>query len=298
MTTHPLYGLGLATLGALILTPDVLLMRLSGLDGLSMLAWRGTALGLTFWAIWLLTARRPLALAPLATRAGITVILCQTANAALFALGVSLAPAAVVLLAVATMPVWAAVLARLLHGEATSRATWVAMAAVLAGIALAISGKGDLGIGPVALLGALCGLGVAVTLGLSFVTLRHAPTLPLLPAMGTGALISGLAGLTLAAPGAPTDGAILPILATGLVILPASFFCLSTASRHTAASNVSLLMLLETVLGPLWVWLVLAEAPTPRMLAGGAVVVASLALYLAATRPRRRPLPAAPNIPG
>jgi drug/metabolite transporter (DMT)-like permease len=52
------------------------------------------------------------------------------------------------------------------------------------------------------------------------------------------------------------------------------------ASRHTHASNVSLLLLLETVLGPLWVWLGLGERPTPVMLAGGAVVVGSLALYL------------------
>ena len=73
-----------------------------------------------------------------------------------------------------------------------------------------------------------------------------------------------------------------------------SFFSLSSASRYTQAANVSLLMLLETVLGPLWVWLGLGEAPTPRMLAGGAIVIVSLALYILTPRllrraPRRRP---------
>ncbi|NDV99342.1 DMT family transporter [Salipiger sp. PrR002] len=294
MQRPPHYGLGLAALGALVLTPDTLLMRLSQMDGLAMLVWRALALGTVFWAIFLLTSRAPRNLGLLLTRPGLTVIACQSANAALFSLGISMAPVAVVLLAVATMPVCAALLSRLLYGEPTRRSTWITMAAVLLGIALAVSGKGGTGHGTTeasnTLVGALCGLGVALTLGLSFVTLRHAPRLPLLPAMGSGALISGLCGLVLIAPGALTEGHALPILATGLLILPISFFCLSSASRHTAAANVSLLMLLETVLGPVWVWAFLPESPSPRMLLGGAIVVASLALYILSTR--RRPVSA------
>ncbi|WP_353472131.1 DMT family transporter [Salipiger sp. H15] len=291
MQRPPYYGLGLAALGALVLTPDTLLMRLSGLEGVAMLAWRGLALGLTFWAIFLATTPAPRRLGRLLTRPGLTVIACQSANAALFSLGIAMAPVAVVLLAVATMPVCAAALSRLLYGEATSRATWITMGAVLIGIALAVSGKSDLAASPGTLAGALCGFGVALTLGLSFVTLRHAPALPLLPAMGTGALISGSCGALLAPAGVLTSGHVLPILATGLVILPVSFFCLSTASRHTAAANVSLLMLLETVLGPVWVWAFLGEAPSPRMLLGGALVVTSLALYILGTRRRAAEAP-------
>lgn len=296
MQKHPYYGLGLAALGAMVLTPDTLLMRLSGMEGLSMLVWRALALGAMFWAIFLVTARGPRNLHLLLTRPGLTVIACQSANAALFSLGIAVAPVAVVLLAVATMPVCAAVLSRLLYGEPTSRATWITMAAVLLGIGLAVSGKGDLAASPGAIAGALCGFGVALTLGLSFVTLRHAPALPLMPAMGTGALIAGVCGLALVPGGALTEGHVLPILATGVVILPVSFFCLSSASRHTAAANVSLLMLLETVLGPVWVWAFLDEAPTPRMLLGGGLVVASLALYILSTRRRAARAPAASSL--
>jgi len=66
-----------------------------------------------------------------------------------------------------------------------------------------------------------------------------------------------------------------------------SFFSLSLASRYTHASNVSLLLLLETVLGPLWVWLGVGEEPTPMMLVGGVIVVGSLAIYLWHTGRRR-----------
>lgn len=83
-----------------------------------------------------------------------------------------------------------------------------------------------------------------------------------------------------------TQGVLPAILLTALVILPLSFFLLSQASRHTAAANVSLLLLLETVLGPLWVWLGTGEAPTWRMLTGGAVVIIALAAFLLHERRR------------
>ena len=69
------------------------------------------------------------------------------------------------------------------------------------------------------------------------------------------------------------EGRVLYMALTGAIVLPVSFFSLSLASRFTHAANVSLLMLMETVLGPLWVWLVLDEAPTSRMMLGGAIVV-------------------------
>jgi drug/metabolite transporter (DMT)-like permease len=47
------------------------------------------------------------------------------------------------------------------------------------------------------------------------------------------------------------------------------------------------LLLLETVLGPLWVWIGVGEAPTPMMLVGGVIVVGSLAIYLWHTGRRR-----------
>jgi drug/metabolite transporter (DMT)-like permease len=293
MTRHPSFGLLLAACGAILLSPDALFMRLSGMDGMQMLGWRGLCMGTLFLCLWALTsASRRVDLRALATGAGLTVAASQWINAMLFPTGIAAAPVAVVLIAIATVPVWAAVLSRLLYGERTSTATWVTIALVLAGITLAVSGQGDAALNPRALIGAACGLGVALTLALSFVTLRHSPGIPILLAVGLGALCAGLTGLTLTTPARMTDGTLWAILVAAVLILPASFFALSTASRHTAAANVSLLMLLETVLGPLWVWLGTGEAPTLRMMAGGAIVVITLAIYIAANdraaRRRRR----------
>ena len=237
-------------------------------------------MGTLFLGAWALFARKPGDPARLLSGTGLTLVTCQYFNATLFPLGIATAPVAPVLLGVATAPVWSALLARTLHGEVASRATWAAIALVLLGIAIAISGKDSATIDRSALLGALCGLGVALTLAVNFVTLRFSPDLPLLLAIGCGAALAGLTGLVLTGPARMTDGTVWAILVTALFIIPVAFFTLSQASRHTSASNVSLLLLLETVLGPLWVWLGTGEAPGPRMLAGGALVVGTLTLYL------------------
>ncbi|WP_417741156.1 DMT family transporter [Salipiger sp.] len=281
------FGIALAAFGALVLTPDALLMRISGLDGWQMMPWRGFGVGAVFWLAWACLARREAPLHRLLRPAGLVLILAQFFNALLFPMGIAAAPVAVVLLAVATVPVWSALLSWLMLGEPSSRATWATIVAVLAGIGIAVSGHGDLALNPAALTGALCGLGAALSLATTFVSLRRAPELPLLPALGTGSLLAGLAGLIVAGPGRIADGNVAMILITALLILPISFFSLSQASRYTQAANVSLLMLLETVLGPLWVWVGLGEAPTPRMLVGGAIVLASLALYILLPRRRR-----------
>ncbi|GMG84182.1 DMT family transporter [Paralimibaculum aggregatum] len=284
MRSHPLHGLALATAGALLLTPDALFMRLSGMDGSQMVAWRGLLMGGALLLAWPLVAgpRLGAELRALAAPICAVVILCQAGNSLLFSYGIANAPVAVVLFGVATVPVFSALLARLIAGEPTSPATWIAIAAVLSGIALAVLGgaEGGLALDLAALTGAAAGLGVALALAFGFVVMRHARGIPILPVIGLGALCSGLIGLALAGPAALLEGEVWAIAVSGAVILPVSFFALTAATRHTHASNVSLLMLLETVLGPVWVWLGTGEAPTWPMLAGGAIVVGSLTLYL------------------
>ena len=289
MRRHPLFGLALATFGALVLTPDALFMRLSGMGGYQMVGWRGLLMGavmVALWALW--SRRRGRDLALVGSGFGVAIVACQYLNATLFSLGIAHAPVAVMLLAVATVPVFAALFARIIIGEPTRRATWVTIGAVLFGIALAVfGGKGAVTLSSDALLGAFAGLGVAMVLALNFVILRARPDLPIPLLIGLGAALAGATGIAITGPAQMADGTVWAIVVCGLVILPVSFFSLSLASRYTHASNVSLLLLLETVLGPLWVWLGVGEMPTPMMFAGGVIVVGSLAVYLWHTGRRR-----------
>jgi len=67
------------------------------------------------------------------------------------------------------------------------------------------------------------------------------------------------------------------VLMAGL-LLPAGIGLISTGPRYIPAAEVGLLLLLETLLGPLWVWLGTGETPTKAVLAAGAVIVAALAM--------------------
>ncbi|MEL6433014.1 MAG: DMT family transporter [Pseudomonadota bacterium] len=283
MTKAPAYGLTLALLGTLVLTPDALLMRLSGMDGFQMTGWRGLCMGSVMVLLWaVLSQDRRADLHQLKTRPGQLIICAQVFNSLFFCLGIALAPAAVVLLGVAAVPVFSALMSRLAMGEPTRSATWAAIAAVMIGIAIAVFGEeaGALRLDWRAVAGAAFGLGTAFVLALNFVTLRAKPDLPILLAIGLGAWFAGVLGWAVTGPAQMYNGLLWPMLITGLFVLPVSFFLLSISARYTLAANVSLLMLLETVLGPIWVWLGIGETPTTAMFIGGAIVVTTLGLYL------------------
>ena len=278
-------GLMLALAGALLLTPDTLLMRLSGLDGGAMLAWRACLAGLVFLSIGLIARFKE----EKGNRARVSsfgfwsLVICQIGNASFFAFGIALAPVAVVLLAVATVPVIAALLGYFLLGELADRRIWATIVLVFSGILMSVAGDMERGmnIDFETLLGACCGLAVAISLAFNFVIIRKNKTVSFELAIGLGALIAGCTAFYLWPAAWQVRGASLVYISvTGLIILPVSFFLLSKASRLTSAANVSMIMLLETVLGPLWVWLGIKETPNSLTLLGGVLVVGALGFFL------------------
>ena len=283
MTRHPAFGLFLAAFGAILISPDTLMMRLSGLDGWALLAWRGllTALALLTAWVFLSWGRWRADVLALWSGAGCAVIVAQFVNSSLFSLAIAKAPVSIVLFGVATAPVFGAIFAWLILKEPTQRATWVTIAMVMFGIGLAVFGGADgrPQVDMSVILGALGGLCVAASLALTFVVYRMRPGLSIPLSVGTGSLLSGIVGLTLSGQGV-WDGTLWPIMVSGLFLLPVSFFALSMAARFTHASNVSLLLLLETVLGPLIVWIGVGESMSMPMKIGGAIVVVSLVVYL------------------
>jgi drug/metabolite transporter (DMT)-like permease len=52
--------------------------------------------------------------------------------------------------------------------------------------------------------------------------------------------------------------------------------CFIVASRHIAAAELTIFMLLEFALGPIWVWLFINEVPSRWTLTGGALVISAV----------------------
>ena len=71
------------------------------------------------------------------------------------------------------------------------------------------------------------------------------------------------------------DSIIIPLMCIMCVAIP--FVLITLAPRYISAAEVNLFFLLETILGPLWVWLVIKEQPSFETILGGSVIVVTIA---------------------
>ncbi len=294
LSKYPAFGVLLGLFGALVITPDTLFMRLSEMDVWVMMVWRGLQMGGFLLLVWLGYAlfiykaeQRSADITALLSPQGLTAMAAIIFGGVTFVYGIAETSVSIVLFSLACSPLFAALFSGVLLKEKTRPATWITMAISLVGIALTVWGGDEAVAAPKGsvIVGALCGLSTAAALGLNFVMFRARSDIPLLLANGLGAFITGLIGLavlgaSVAGLSAVFTGNLVAMSVSGLFILPVSFMALTAATRFTRAANVSLFMLLETVLGPVWVWLGTGERPGSLTIFGGVIVVLSLAAYI------------------
>ena len=66
------------------------------------------------------------------------------------------------------------------------------------------------------------------------------------------------------------------VMIMGLLISPISRVLLGTGAKYIRASEVSLLMIIETIMAPIWVWIFLNEVPSSYTFIGGSIIIATL----------------------
>jgi drug/metabolite transporter (DMT)-like permease len=262
--------------GVAIITPDTLLIRLAALEPFTLAAMRGMMGGLMVLALSALWYRRGFVaqLRGLGLWA-LVVVLLQGVGMILFVSALEYTSAANVLIFFATMPLIAALLSWAFLGERVRPVTWVAILVTLAGLVVVASGS--LGTGH--LFGDFLALLDACMLATFYVVVRRHREVSMVPAMGLGLLTAAVLAAPFAAFPAVAPLQWLWIALGGLVVVPFGLMLLTLGPRYLAAPEVAMLMLLETVVGPFWVWLVLAEEPGIRSLIGGAIIIATLGLH-------------------
>lgn len=285
-----LLGLSLALLGVLVLTPDALLIRLIEADRATLLFWRALLQGLTLWLVLALYYRgRLLAVTLEMGRIGLLAVAVFALSTTLFVTSITFTKAANTLFVLSTAPLFAALISWLVLGERVARRTWIAIACALLGIGIIFAG----GLGGGTLLGDLLALGAAISLAGQLSIARHARAINLVPALAAGMLVVALlSGTTLASPLSVSQSDVLWLGLLGCIVVPAAFCLLTLAPRYIPSPEVSLIMQLEAVLGPLWVWLGVGEVPPLATFVGGGIVLATLVIHsilgLRAYRARRR----------
>ena len=170
-------------------------------------------------------------------------------------------------------PFLAAIAARWILREPVPARTWLAMGVACAGIVAMFAQSLDAG----RLTGNLLALGVSVCFAAQLTVLRkfHA-TVDMLPQVLVAGAISLVAATLLAPTLAVTARDLLILAVMGCVQLGTGCLLATAASKKLGATELGLLALLEPILGPVWVWVLMNEAPGNATLAGGLVVLAAV----------------------
>jgi drug/metabolite transporter (DMT)-like permease len=274
--TNHVKGLTLGIVGVLVLSPDTLIIRLVDTEAWTFITWRG---GLMFIGMMVILMFRFGAAAPARIFAvgwlGLLIAALFALNNVFFQLSVQSTSVANTLVILATSPLFAARCSVAFLRERVPLRTWVAVLVSALGVAMVFVGEFKTG----SLFGTIAALIGAVGLGVHFVLVRLADPVDMSPAIGIAGLFIMAIGLTMASDVylSPQQFGYLALL--GLVLLPLSFVFLTRAPSYIPAPEVSLIILLETILGPLWVWLAIKEEPPLETIAGGTLIVLVLAVH-------------------
>ena len=215
----------------------------------------------------------------------VLVASCMAAASTCFIFSLAYTSVANTLILMSTGPYVAGLLGWLWLGERVPLRSWLTMSVALTGTIVMVSSSYARGTG----FGDLLAILMAMSFAVATVLVRRHPEIQMAPAAALATALTGLIALPLAEPFAisPRDFALLAFFGVGQ--FGAGFLLFMTGARLLPAAETALIGMLETVLGPFWVWLVLAERPSPGSLTGGALIFGALAVNTALDlmRPRQ-----------
>jgi drug/metabolite transporter (DMT)-like permease len=211
-----------------------------------------------------------------------------------FMLALTLTSVANVLITMSLAPLFTALLAHLLLGAQVAVRTWISI--VLAGAGIAWMYAHGISAEPGALLGTLVALCVPIAAAVNWITLQRNNSrrgagggqVDLMPALLIGAFLSCLISLPFAWPMQASAHDVAWLAGLGIFQLAVPCMMAVRLARGLSAPELALLSLLEVVFGIGWAWLGAGERPLPQVLAGGTLVLLTLAVNEAIGLMKRR----------
>ena len=268
-------GLLITITGVIILSHDALFIRLIEATSWTILFWRGLAVAASLTVFISLTSRHPIRRFRSVGRPGIVFAALSAAGNTFFVISIINTGVANTLVIVAVIPLLTAILSHLVLAEPIDQRTWIAAVAVAIGIATIFSGSIQRG----HLLGDLSALAAAFSVAGWMTLVRRHRTMTMTPALALGGVLAAAVASPFAAPFAPAAADFALLAVTGLVALPLSLALIALGPRYLPPPEVSLLMLGEVGLSPLWVWLAVGERPTIEVVVAGFVVIGALVAH-------------------
>jgi len=208
---------------------------------------------------------------------GVAMALCFAIASTCFINAVARTTVANTLVIQSSSPFIAALLGWAWMGERVQRRSWIAMAAALAGATVMASHSWGAG----SITGDLLALITAIAFAGATVIVRRHRHLRMTAAAGLASVFSAIFAWRPARPldVAPDDLALLALF--GAAQLGLGLVMFMAGARLIPVAEASLIGVLESVLGPVWVWLALGETPAPAALLGGAIILTALVVHTA-----------------
>lgn len=269
---------------ALVFSLNGLIFRsMEGADAWQVLFWRGAALFVAMSCLFALRhRRRAVAEARRAWRGALLAGPLIGVASVCFIQALDHTTVANTLFTTSSVPLFAAVLAWAVLGERVVRATWVAIAVAMAGIAVMVLDGLETG----TVVGNLLALTTAVLFASFVVVLRAQRHVDMLAAICVAALVTTAIGGVMAEDFTVSARDLAILLAWGGLHSCLGHTLFTYASRHVPAAELTLIGMSEMAVGPLWVWLAYTETPTALSLTGGFIVITALVGWTLSQRKR------------
>ena len=263
----------------LILTPDSLLVRMMDAHHWTVAFWRGLCSGILLFGYLVIVHRGNFIKYCRSTgKLGFLAIVFYVIGTIGFVYAINNTLVSHALVILATIPKFSALFSWFFFKDKLSLATLLVL--FLTFIGVGIVGMGSLGEGQESsFLGDLSALVGAICFAANLNIARADPDYDAIPTIGIAGLLLAFISVFFAPTLVLQPSGWLPMILMACVVVPISYIMIFIGPKYIPTPEVGLMLLVETVLGPFWVWLVLEEEPTVHALIGGTIIVSTLLLF-------------------
>jgi drug/metabolite transporter (DMT)-like permease len=266
----------LAFIAVMLITPDSIFIRLSNIETWGMLFYRG-AIPFVVVLIGLIFFYKNNLLKALVGIGypGIFYVISFSICNITFIISIQNTNVANTLVMIAMAPMLSAILGSIFLKEVPDQKTWIAIIITLISVTYIFHDSMEMG----NFYGDLFGLITAFGLACNAVIARYAKNRDLVPSAVIGKLCVAVFAFffvdSFSLVG--TDLIIVPLMCVMCVAIP--FVLVTIAPRFIPAEEVNLFFLLETIIGPFWVWMIIREQPSIETIQGGTVIILTIAIH-------------------
>ena len=275
-STNQQKGSILAFVAVILITPDSLLIRISNIETWGMLFYRG-AIPFVIVLIGLLLFYKSNFLKALINIGypGIFYFISFSACNITFIISIQNTNVANTLVMIALAPMLSAILGALFLKESPDKKTWIAILVTFVACLYIFHDSLKLG----NLYGDIFGFITAFGLACNATLARYAKDKDLVPSAVIGKLCVAIFAFFFVESFEllGRDLVYIPLMCVMCVAIP--FVLVTIAPRFITGAEVNLFFLLETILGPIWVWFVVKEQPSLETIIGGSVIILTIAIH-------------------